>query len=110
MSDLLKASEVTKILGEKHEQALQIEEKMQAEIDRMLKSPLSDRETEVLSCIASGLKCGDIARKLRISKNTVRNHVAEIRLKMGVNSTRAVVIALQHGWIKFPEEDSCTTF
>lgn len=62
--------------------------------------PLSAREMEVLACMARGMSNKEIAAKLFISQQTVKNHVTSILRKFGVEDrTQAVVYALKHGWI-----------
>ena len=51
-----------------------------------LVDPLSDRERTVLRLLASRLTCGEIARELYLSVNTVRSHVKAIYRKLGVNA------------------------
>ncbi len=43
---------------------------------------LSDREVEILKMIALGLGNHDVAERLAVSENTVRNHVANILVKL----------------------------
>jgi len=53
--------------------------------------PLSERETEVLICIADGLTNQEIALRLTISLTTVKTHTRNIYRKLDVNSrTQAV--------------------
>lgn len=47
---------------------------------------LTDREVEILSLIAGGLKNPAIAQKLDISRTTVQNHRARIRDKLNIES------------------------
>ncbi len=54
---------------------------------------LTDREIEVLSLVAGGLKNPAVAEKLNISRATVQNHRARIRDKLNIES--------QAGYIKF---------
>ncbi len=66
--------------------------------------PLSNREIEVLEQIAKGHSNKEIARALRISDQTVKNHITSILRKLAVNDrTQAVVYAIRHGWIKMEE-------
>ncbi|MHB1132074.1 MAG: response regulator [Chloroflexota bacterium] len=66
--------------------------------------PLSAREIEVLEYIARGNSNKEIARALKISDQTVKNHITSILRKLAVNDrTQAVVYALRHGWIKMNE-------
>lgn len=69
--------------------------------------PLSDRETEVLSCVVRGMSNKEIASSLGISQQTVKNHVTSILRKIGVEDrTQAVVFALKHGWVKLNDNVS----
>jgi DNA-binding NarL/FixJ family response regulator len=68
---------------------------------RDLYSPLSSREVEILDYIARGNSNKEIAKSLKISDQTVKNHITSILKKLSVNDrTAAVVHALRHGWIK----------
>jgi DNA-binding NarL/FixJ family response regulator len=68
-------------------------------------SPLSTREVEILDYIARGNSNKEIAKSLKISDQTVKNHITSILKKLSVNDrTAAVVHALRHGWIKMHEE------
>jgi DNA-binding NarL/FixJ family response regulator len=63
--------------------------------------PLSPREIEVLEYISRGHSNKEIARALKISDQTVKNHITSILRKLNVNDrTQAVVYALRRGWIK----------
>ncbi len=55
-------------------------------------SSLSARVREVLGLIAQGMGDEEIATKLGISRNTLRNHIAAIYGKLGVNRRSAVVV------------------
>ena len=58
---------------------------------------LTPREREVLQALAEGLDGPEIARRLRISIPTERNHMAKILAKLGVHSRlQALVFALRH--------------
>jgi len=68
-------------------------------------SPLSSREVEILDYIARGNSNKEIAKSLKISDQTVKNHITSILKKLSVNDrTAAVVHALRHGWIKMHDE------
>ncbi|MGQ9583916.1 MAG: response regulator [Anaerolineae bacterium] len=63
--------------------------------------PLSDREMEILQCIARGLSNKEVARELGISQQTVKNHMTAILRKLAVNDrTQAALYALRRGWIR----------
>ncbi|MHB8932680.1 MAG: response regulator [Bellilinea sp.] len=62
---------------------------------------LSDRELEVLACLADGLTTSQIASRLFISENTVKTHVRHILEKLEAsNRTEAVSKAIQLGMIQ----------
>lgn len=66
--------------------------------------PLSDREMEVLSCVVRGMSNKEIASRLGISHQTVKNHVTSILRKFSVEDrTQAVVYALKRGWVKLQD-------
>ena len=77
------------------------EQGLQAEEDEVPSdSPLSLRETEILSHIASGCINKQIATELGVSEQTVKNHITHILEKLDVGDrTHAVVIAMQQGWV-----------
>lgn len=61
---------------------------------------LTAREREILQAMARGGSNQQIADELVLSRDTVRNHVASILSKMGVNSKlQAVTLAIQRGMI-----------
>ena len=67
----------------------------------VLVSPLTPRETEILNHIAQGLLNKQIASKLGISEQTIKNHVTSILRKLNANArTEAVVVAIKQGLIK----------
>jgi PAS domain S-box-containing protein len=55
-------------------------------------SDLTPREREVLTLICKGHSDADIAGILKLSRNTVRNHVSTLYGKMGVNRRSAAVV------------------
>ena len=66
--------------------------------------PLSTREMEILTCITRGMSNKEIATKLGISHQTVKNHVTAILHKLGVNDrTQATILAIQYGWVRLTE-------
>lgn len=68
-------------------------------------SPLTPREIEILDCVAQGNSNKEIARILKISDQTVKNHITSILRKLAVNDrTQAVIYALRHGWITLDED------
>lgn len=64
------------------------------------KTPLTPRESEVLSNIALGLSNLEISHKLKISENTVKKHISNIFLKINVSDrTQATIYAYSHNLI-----------
>jgi DNA-binding NarL/FixJ family response regulator len=66
--------------------------------------PLSDRELEVLHCLAQGMTTTQIGSQLFISENTVKTHIRHILEKLEAsNRTEAVSKAIQMGLIQQTE-------
>lgn len=66
--------------------------------------PLSPREMEILELIAHGMSNKEIARELKISRQTVKNHMTSILRKLAVNDrTQAAIYALRRGWIRLQD-------
>lgn len=58
---------------------------------------LTERETDVLRMLALGQSNKEIASNLNISTTTVRSHVSNILMKLGVsNRTQAAMVAQEH--------------
>jgi PAS domain S-box-containing protein len=58
---------------------------------------LTEREQDVLRCLAEGMSTAAIARKLKIAPVTVRNHVQSILQRLDIHSKlAAVVYAYRH--------------
>jgi len=63
-------------------------------------SPLTPRESEVLSVAREDRPVRDIARRVFLSQGTVRNYLAGITQKLGAGSrAEAYRIARENGWI-----------
>lgn len=68
---------------------------------------LSSREMEVLECVTRGLSNKEIAKKLDISHQTVKNHVTAVLRKLNVEDrTQAAVYALRQGWVRLVENQT----
>ena len=66
-------------------------------------TPLSARETEVLTLVAQGLTNRQIGERLFISSATVKTHMEHILTKMGATTrTQAVLAAHQEGLLQNP--------
>ncbi len=67
-------------------------------------TPLSPREMEILLYVTRGLSNKEIAVKLEISHQTVKNHMTAILHKLDVEDrTQAAVYALRHGWVRLQD-------
>jgi len=67
-------------------------------------SPLSPREMEILQYVTRGLSNKEIAGRLGISHQTVKNHMTAILHKLDVEDrTQAAVYALRHGWVRLQD-------
>jgi DNA-binding CsgD family transcriptional regulator len=68
--------------------------------------PLTDRESEVLELVATGITNREVAQKLFISINTVKVHLRNVYTKLGADSrTEATMIAIREGWITVGEDE-----
>jgi two-component system nitrate/nitrite response regulator NarL len=67
---------------------------------------LSARECEVLALVVSGCSNREIAGELGIARNTVKNHLRSILVKLGVkNRVQAAAYAVSHGLVCLSPED-----
>lgn len=61
---------------------------------------LSDREREVLSLLVSGWSTRRISQEWHVTPATVRTHIQNLLIKLGVHSKlEAVAFAFQHGMV-----------
>lgn len=68
------------------------------------REPLSQRERDVVRCVASGLRNAEVARKLFISDATVKTHLNHIFHKLGVRDrVQLTLYATRSGMIEMPE-------
>jgi len=62
---------------------------------------LSERETEVLKLLATGVETAPIGRQMGISEKTVRTHIQNILRKLQMHSrVQAVVYAFRNGIVR----------
>ncbi|MBK8031939.1 MAG: response regulator transcription factor [Anaerolineae bacterium] len=72
--------------------------------------PLSPREMEILEFVTNGLSNKEIANRLKISQQTVKNHMTSILKKLNVQDrTQAAVHALRNGWVRIHGEGQKST-
>jgi DNA-binding NarL/FixJ family response regulator len=68
-------------------------------------SPLTPRETEILHYMAEGLLNKQIADKISVTEQTIKNHITSILRKLNANArTHAVVIGIRKGLITVDKE------
>ena len=60
---------------------------------------LSERQRQIVELLAQGLTTKEICRKLGISPNTVKTHVATIFRALGVRN-RTQLVAVTHAWLR----------
>ncbi|MCC6657240.1 MAG: response regulator transcription factor [Rhodocyclaceae bacterium] len=68
-----------------------------------LRTPLSQRQVEVLREMATGKSNKEIARGLEISVETVRAHVVEILARLGVRNRTEAVMVFYSGRFELPQ-------
>ncbi|MGA7677619.1 MAG: response regulator transcription factor [Dehalococcoidia bacterium] len=68
-------------------------------------SPLTPRETEILTYMGKGYFNKQIAIELSISEQTIKNHITSILRKLDANArTQAVITAIKRGFIILDKE------
>lgn len=68
--------------------------------------PLSQREMEILQSVTNGMSNKEIASRLGISQQTVKNHMTSILKKLNVEDrTQAAITALRYGWVRIENTD-----
>jgi DNA-binding NarL/FixJ family response regulator len=71
---------------------------MVSELQEGRKLDLTRREQEILACVASGMRNGEIATVLHVAESTVKSHLTSAYLKLGVsNRTQAAIATLSLG-------------
>ena len=68
--------------------------------DRLQRAELTQRELEILKCVFEGLTNKEIAYRLSVAENTVKNHINNLMSKLGAKDrTQATHLALVRGLI-----------
>lgn len=68
------------------------------------RSPISQREREIVALVAQGFKNKEIAEKMFISEQTVKNHLHNIFEKLGVSDRLELALYAIHKGFHTPEE------
>lgn len=64
----------------------------------LLASQLTERERDVLALLVEGASSQEMARRLRVTRNTIRTHIQNILMKLQVHSRlEAAAFAVRHG-------------
>lgn len=95
------AQDLCKAIRAALEGQIQLSPQATAGLVRELVQPrpsLTSRESEVLRLIANGASNKEIAADLGVTEKTIKTHVSNLFLKLGVESrTQAALYAVQHG-------------
>ena len=74
-------------------------------VQEKIASPLTQRELQILSCIANGGTNKQVANMLGISEQTIKNHVSAILRKLNANDrAHAVALAIRNQWVVVDNE------
>lgn len=69
------------------------------------KSPLSQRELQILHLVAQGLSNKEIGTRLFLAQGTVKNHITNILVKINAKDrAHAVALALQKGYLAINQD------
>jgi DNA-binding NarL/FixJ family response regulator len=68
---------------------------------------LTPREKAIISCLTQGWRNRDIAEHLRITEQTVKNHLRSIYDKVGVSDRLELVLYAIHRRLELPPVTSC---
>ncbi len=70
-------------------------------VERLTELPITNREKQVLLNLAKGLTNKQISEVMKLSISTIRNHVANIFIKLRIsNRSQATAIAIYSGLVK----------
>lgn len=73
---------------------------------RALREPLTYRQLEMVALVANGFTHQEIARKLLLSDNTVRNTLADARERTNTNNLmHLVALCVAAGYISYSDDE-----
>jgi DNA-binding NarL/FixJ family response regulator len=73
---------------------------------KSIAGPITYRETQILNYVANGHTNKQIAYILRISEQTIKNHISAILRKLHANDrAHAVALAMRGGWLPAAERE-----
>jgi DNA-binding NarL/FixJ family response regulator len=109
MAYILKSATLDKVVGairEVHQGKTVIPPYIAEQLAQSIgRNPPSAREAEILQLVALGMNNKEIADKLFISRNTVRNHVISLLDKLGTRDrTEATAVAIKRGLVRVNED------
>jgi len=61
-----------------------------------MKKILTNREREIFKYLENGYSTVEVAKVLGIGTKTVRNHISNVILKLGVNSRKEAIVELNN--------------
>jgi DNA-binding NarL/FixJ family response regulator len=95
------SKDLVRVIREVHAGGAPLEPNVKALLDRRASKPtLTEREVEIVSLVAEGLRNREIASQLGVSDETVGVHLRNIFAKLDVNDrTAAVNVSLRRGII-----------
>lgn len=60
-----------------------------------MKNILTNREREIFKYLSDGFSTIEVAEILDLSTKTIRNHISNVILKLGVNSRKQAIVELK---------------
>lgn len=94
------AREVAEVIRRVHAGGRYVDPEIAADALTDTRSPLTERELDVLRAGRRGETTGQIARAVSLAPGTVRNHISAVLTKLAVPTRQqAVLLAEERGWL-----------